>query len=162
MVLGLVFSTALLIPAMFFINSGYMLSFYAIQTDSVTGLFSIAGFFMVYCVIVFAVFMMIFSLPQSMPDRILRWIGGGVSDMGEQNSMGRIESGASGHARTAATSVGSKSAQFDSAKREKVRQSEQAGYEKADRAIQERIAGALEGGGDRRGSGREGDKPENV
>lgn len=102
MVLGVVASMAILNPAVRFVNAGFIASFRIIQSDSVTGLLSIAGYMMIYCVIIFGVFMLVFSLPQTLPDRILRWIGAGISDLGEQGTMGRIESSASGQARTAA------------------------------------------------------------
>lgn len=91
--------------------------------------------------------MLVFSLPQTLPDRILRWIGAGISDMGEQSTMGRIESGASGHARMAATANSQRSSAVDSAKRDSVRQSEQRAMADRDHATQERIANALESGG---------------
>jgi hypothetical protein len=57
---------------------------------------------LIYGVIILGVFMLVFSLPQTLPDRILRWIGAGIGDLGEQNTMSRIESGASGQAKAAA------------------------------------------------------------
>lgn len=116
MVLGVVFSMAALIPAVRFVNAGSILSFRVIQADSVTGLLSVAGFMLVYCVIIFAVFMLVFSLPQTLPDRILRWIGAGIGDLGEQNSMSRIESGASSQARTAAVAMSAKQSGIDRAR----------------------------------------------
>lgn len=102
MVLGLVASMAILIPAVRFINASFMTAFRIIQADSVTGLLSVGGFMLIYSVIILGVFLMIFSLPQTLPDRILRWIGAGIGDLGEQNTMSRIESGASGQAKAAA------------------------------------------------------------
>ena len=102
MVLGLVASMAILNPAVRFINAGFMTSFRIIQADSVTGLLSLGGFTLIYSVIILGVFMMVFSLPQTLPDRILRWIGAGISDLGEQGTTNRIESTASGQARGAA------------------------------------------------------------
>lgn len=102
MVLGLVASMAILIPAVRFINASFMTAFRIIQADSVTGLLSLGGFMLIYSVIILGVFLLIFSLPQTLPDRILRWIGAGIADLGEQNTMSRIESGASGQAKAAA------------------------------------------------------------
>lgn len=101
MVLGLVASMAILSPAIRFVNAGFMTTFRIIQADSVTGLLSVGGYMLVYGVIILGVFMMVFSLPQTLPDRILRWVGAGIADLGEQNTMGRIESGASSQAKTA-------------------------------------------------------------
>jgi conjugal transfer/type IV secretion protein DotA/TraY len=102
MVLGLVASMAILIPAVRFVNASFMTAFRIIQADSVTGLLSLGGFMLIYSVIILGVFLLIFSLPQTLPDRILRWIGAGIADLGEQNTMSRIESGASGQAKAAA------------------------------------------------------------
>lgn len=105
MILGLVASMAAIIPIIQFINWSFVLRFQVLQTDSVTGIFSIAGYVVVYVFMVSSVLMMIFAMPQSMPDRILRWISAGTGDMGEQNTMGKIESGAS-HASRAALLAG--------------------------------------------------------
>lgn len=102
MVLGLVASVAILIPAIRFVNAGFISAFRIVQADSVTGLLSLGGFMLVYSLIIFGVFMLVFSLPQTLPDRILRWIGAGIGDLGEQNTMSKIESGASGQAKAAA------------------------------------------------------------
>lgn len=102
MVLGLVASMAILIPAVRFINAGFITAFHIVQADSVTGLLSVGGYMLIYGVIILGVFMLVFSLPQTLPDRILRWIGAGIGDLGEQNTMSRIESGASGQAKAAA------------------------------------------------------------
>ena len=105
MVLGLVASMAMLNPAVTYVNSAFLLSFRSLQADSTNGLVQIAGFLMVYGFIIFSVFMLCFSLPQTLPDRILKWIGGGVGDMGEQNSAGRVEQGASSQSRMAAMAM---------------------------------------------------------
>lgn len=101
-VLGLVFSLAVLGPIVQFINAGFLLAVRAAQADAVTGLFSLASFSLCYCFLISVVFYMVFSLPQMFPDRILRWVGAGIGDMGEQQTMGRLESGASSQARAAA------------------------------------------------------------
>ena len=102
MVLGLIASIAVLSPAVSFINAAFMLSFRSLQADSVTGLVSIAGYLLLYAFIIFSVFMLCFSIPQTLPDRILKWIGGGIGDMGEQNSSAKVEQGASSQSRMAA------------------------------------------------------------
>lgn len=117
MVLGVVASMAILTPAVRFVNAGFITAFRIIQSDSITGLLSIAGFMLIYCVIIFGVFMLVFSLPQTLPDRILRWIGAGIADLGEQGTMSRIENSASSQARTAAVAGSAKQAGLDSARR---------------------------------------------
>lgn len=105
MIVGFVFSIAILNPLVLFINEGFSLAVKATQADSMTGLFSLAGFMIGYCFIMLSVFMMVFSLPQTFPDRILKWVGAGIGDMGEQNSAAKLEGAASGQARTAATGM---------------------------------------------------------
>ena len=72
-----------------------------IQTNSATGIMSMAAYMMIYCFMVSSAMMLIFGLPQTLPDRILRVIGGGVGDLGEQNTTGKMEGAASGQARNA-------------------------------------------------------------
>jgi len=110
MIVGLVVSMVAIVPLLQYTNAFFVLSFRLVQTNSVTGLFSMAGYIMAYCFVVFSVLMMVFALPQTLPDRILKWIGGGVGDLGEHGTMSRIESGASGQARMAATAMGQKAA----------------------------------------------------
>lgn len=102
MVLGLIFSLVVLGPLVEYINSGFILAVRATQADAVTGLFSLASFTLCYCFLISSAFMLVFSLPQTFPDRILRWVGAGIGDMGEQQTMGRLENGASSQARAAA------------------------------------------------------------
>jgi len=102
MVLGLVASNAVLSPAISFINDSFIMRMQSLQQDSVTGIMSVAGYMVVYCSMLFSVFTLIFGLPQTLPDRILRWIGAGVGDLGEQHTMSDIKGAASGQARAAA------------------------------------------------------------
>lgn len=148
-VLGIVASMAILNPAIRFINAGFLTAFRFNQADSVIGLLSIVGYMVIYCMIILAVFMLVFSLPQTLPDRILKWIGAGIGDLGEQNSIGRIESGASSSARMAATSGAGKQAAIASAKGAQV-----------DRAIQSDIRHALQDMAKGGGSSHRGNEPE--
>lgn len=102
MVLGLVASQAVLIPIVHITNSGFVASFRSLQVNSTTGIMSIAAYILIYCLLMSAAVMMVYSLPQTLPDRILRWIGAGISDLGEQSTAGRVESGASAKSREAA------------------------------------------------------------
>jgi Sec-independent protein translocase protein TatA len=103
MVLGLVASNVVLSPAVQYINAGFLVAFQSVQANSTTGLLSIGGYSLVYCAIITATFMLVFGLPQTLPDRILRWIGAGVGDMGEQSTASKIEQSASSQSRMAAT-----------------------------------------------------------
>lgn len=119
MVVGLVASNAVLYPALSFVNGSFMARVQALQQDTVTGPLSIAGYLLVYTFIVSAVFMLVFGLPQTLPDRILRWVGAGVGDLGEQGTMHKIEGSASSQARTAMLAGGSKQAALQAEERKK-------------------------------------------
>lgn len=36
---------------------------------------------------------MIFFLPQTLPDEILRWLGGGLNSLGDSSAIGTVQSG---------------------------------------------------------------------
>lgn len=136
MVLGVVASMAILTPAIRFVNAGFISAFRIIQADSITGLLSVAGYMLIYGVIVFGVFILVFSLPQTLPDRILRWIGAGIADLGEQNTMARIESGASGQAKAAAVAGAAGLARLaqDKERKQPARKAEVGGRDEVDAA----------------------------
>lgn len=102
MVIGLVASNALLYPVTAFLNEAFLISFRSLQSDSVTGLPSLAGYLLIYCIAITSCYMLIFSLPQSLPDNILRWVGAGVGDLGEKGMAQKLEGSASAQARQAA------------------------------------------------------------
>lgn len=117
MVLGLMFSIAVLNPIIHFLNEGFLVAVASNQADAFTGLFSLAGYMLGYCFMIFSVFMLVFSLPQTFPDRILKWIGAGIGDMGEQSTAHRLENAASTQARTAAIAAATK---YSSREKEKL------------------------------------------
>lgn len=131
MVLGLVFSMVVLGPVIQFIDTGFILAVRSTQADAVTGLFSLASLSLCYCFLISAVFALIFSLPQTFPDRILRWVGGGIGDMGEQQTMSRLETGASNQARAAAIAG---AAQF-AANSDRARGSASKGEDRAEKTL---------------------------
>ncbi|WP_368735559.1 DotA/TraY family protein [Ralstonia sp. ASV6] len=116
MVIGLVASNAMLQPALRFINGSFMTRVQALQHDSMLGLLALAGYMVVYTFIVSATFMLVFGLPQTLPDRILRWIGAGIGDLGEQGTVNKIEGQASGAARGAMLTGMNKQNAADTAK----------------------------------------------
>jgi conjugal transfer/type IV secretion protein DotA/TraY len=101
MVLGLVASNAVLGPAVDFINTAFLAKYQSMTQNSLTVLSSVAGYTISYVFILTSTFMLIFGMPQTMPDRILRWIGAGIGDLGEQGTMGRLENAASSQSRAA-------------------------------------------------------------
>ncbi|MBN3729521.1 DotA/TraY family protein [Burkholderia sp. Tr-20390] len=137
MVVGLVASNAVLYPSIAYINASFITRVQAIQQDTVTGPLSIAAFMLVYCVIIFAVFMLVFSLPQTLPDRILRWIGAGVGDLGEQNSMGKIEGSASSQARTAMITAATKQSHLSQARQKQRDDDARRAFAAADESVKQ-------------------------
>lgn len=101
MILGLVCSVILLNPIISFVDTTFLGIFQVMQADSLTGLLSVAGFILAYGVVIYSTIMLIFSLPQTLPDRILRWVGAGTGDLGEQSTAQRIEATGGNQARTA-------------------------------------------------------------
>ena len=111
-VLGLIVSMAVLNPIVHWINPAFLLYFRSAQADSLTGLLTVAGVLLLYTGLIFAVTIMVFALPQTMPDRILRWVGAGIADLGESNATQRVEQGASSQAKGAALAAAAKSSRF--------------------------------------------------
>jgi conjugal transfer/type IV secretion protein DotA/TraY len=101
MVLGLVASNALLGPAVSFINAAFIAKFTSMTQDSLTMITGVAAYLLSYAFLVTSTFMLVFGLPQSLPDRILRWIGAGIGDLGEQDTTARIERQAGNNSRNA-------------------------------------------------------------
>ncbi len=52
-----------------------------------------AWWFMVFGLTLLPVLYMAFGLPQILPDHVLRWIGAGVSDLGETSAVGQMRGG---------------------------------------------------------------------
>lgn len=101
MVLGLVGSNALLAPVVAFINTSFLARFESMTANSLTMISSVAGYLVIYAFFINTSFMLIFGLPQSLPDRILRWLGAGIGDLGERETSGKLENAASGTSRSA-------------------------------------------------------------
>lgn len=135
-VFGLIVSMTVLNPVTRFVNEAFMLYFRSAQADSLTGLLSAAGFLSLYAFVIFSVSMIIFTLPQTAPDRILRWIGGGVSDLGEGEAASKVQNGASGQAKAAVLASAAKGAKL----REKRGDSKQSGKDGATVAATEKEA----------------------
>jgi conjugal transfer/type IV secretion protein DotA/TraY len=147
MVIGLVASNALLYPVTSYLNEAFLSSFRSLQADSVTGLFSLAGYMLIYCIAITACYMLLFALPQALPDNILRWIGAGVGDLGEKGMASKLEGSASTQARQAAvwgSAGGQKFSGIQGEKRNKAdRDKAAAAQEKATNARHDALMGAL-------------------
>ncbi|TKC90146.1 hypothetical protein FAZ69_08335 [Trinickia terrae] len=101
MIIGLVASNAILGPAIDFINAAFLAKFESVAQGSELMTTSIAAYMLGYGTVLTSTFMMAFGLPQTLPDRILRWVGAGIGDLGEQGARGRIENTASSQAQQA-------------------------------------------------------------
>lgn len=74
-----------------------------------------AWWFLVFGLTLLPVLYMTFGLPQILPDHVLKWIGAGVSDLGETNAVGQMRGGmaaAGASVGTAAARLGDKKAQI--------------------------------------------------
>lgn len=129
MILGLVASLAVMPPIVDLLNEMFLTTFWTIQGNAHTGVFRIIGGIILYCTMLFSTITMVMALPQSMPDRILRWIGAGIGDMGEQNTMSEIKHGQSHMSRGALMQgqmMGEGMARAKAAKNDQVLQARQA------------------------------------
>lgn len=103
MVLGLIAAVAINKPLVQYLNAAFLLMFQSMTSDSYIGVTGAAGYLLLYCTMLFSLLSLVFALPQSLPDRILRWVGAGIGDMGEQGTMSKIEGASSVQARRAAS-----------------------------------------------------------
>lgn len=60
---------------------------------AISSFLSFAWWFMVFGLTLLPVLYMTFGLPQILPDHVLRWIGAGVSDLGETQAVGEARRG---------------------------------------------------------------------
>lgn len=95
MVLGLVASLAIFPPLFNYINWGFGLAMNVVQSESTTGVPSFMVLLAIYCFTISQVIYLVYGLPQTVPDRIMRFIGGGIADLGEQSTVSQIQGGAS-------------------------------------------------------------------
>ena len=101
-VFGLIASMTLLTPLVQFTNQAFILFFRMIQADSMIGLFTVAAYMLLYCVLLFSLYMMLFTLPQMLPNRILNWMGTNLyGDLGEQQGYQKIDQTAGAQAKGA-------------------------------------------------------------
>ncbi|RTV46150.1 DotA/TraY family protein [Pseudomonas aeruginosa] len=85
-------------PIIDFIAKGFFAMRGAVVTSTgtvgaIASFLSFAWWFMVFGLTLLPVLYMIFGLPQILPDHVLRWIGAGVSDLGETQAVGQMRSG---------------------------------------------------------------------
>ncbi|HFQ7381521.1 TPA: DotA/TraY family protein, partial [Pseudomonas aeruginosa] len=85
-------------PIIDFIAKGFFAMRGAVVTSTgtvgaIASFLSFAWWFMVFGLTLLPVLYMTFGLPQILPDHVLRWIGAGVSDLGETQAVGQMRSG---------------------------------------------------------------------
>ena len=84
MILGLVCSITLMNPLGYFINSTFLGSFAIGVNPGPFALTQLIAGCIIYVVVMVSVIHRVFTLVHVIPDRILRWIGGGGNELGEQ------------------------------------------------------------------------------
>ncbi len=65
---------------------------------TIASFLTFAWWFMVFGLTLLPVLYMTFGLPQILPDHVLRWIGAGISDLGETNAVSQMRGGMAGAA----------------------------------------------------------------
>jgi hypothetical protein len=85
-------------PIIDFIAKGFFAMRGAVVTSTgtvgaIASFLSFAWWFMVFGLTLLPVLYMTFGLPQILPDHVLRWIGAGVSDLGETQAVGEARRG---------------------------------------------------------------------
>ena len=60
---------------------------------AITEFLTFAWWFMVFGLTLLPILYMTFGLPQVLPDSVLRWIGAGISDLGETSAVGQMRGG---------------------------------------------------------------------
>ncbi|MDK2125162.1 DotA/TraY family protein [Parachitinimonas caeni] len=96
MIFGLFTSIVLVDTVVGYINSVFIQIMAANTAGSWFGPLSILLYLLAYGMLLMPVLYMLFALPQTLPDHILRWIGAGIPDLGESAASSRMQSGAQG------------------------------------------------------------------
>jgi conjugal transfer/type IV secretion protein DotA/TraY len=105
MLMGMIGGIMLIEVLILFVNDTFSYAMNSLQAGSVTGLFSWFGFGAVYVTILITLMSKCFSLIHVVPDRVLRWIGGGGENLGESGYGDRFESSTKGGAAVFASRV---------------------------------------------------------
>ncbi|MGE8060255.1 DotA/TraY family protein [Pseudomonas sp. NPDC089547] len=97
-VLGLFAAVLVSDPVIDYIAQGFFAMRGAVVTSSggvgaISEFLTFAWWFMVFGLTLLPVLYMIFGLPQTLPDQVLRWIGAGIGDLGETNAVGQMRGG---------------------------------------------------------------------
>jgi conjugal transfer/type IV secretion protein DotA/TraY len=107
-VIGLFAAFLIINPVVYYITKAFFAMREAVVASSGSGLRSATEtttffwWFFIYGTLLLPVVYMVFSLPQMLPDKVLKWIGAGVEDLGETNALGEMRGTTSAGMRTAA------------------------------------------------------------
>lgn len=96
-ILGLFAAVLISDPVIDFIAKGFFAMRGAVVSSTgtvgaIAEFSTFTGWLVAFGLVLLPVLYMIFSLPQILPDHVLRWIGVGISDLGETNAIGQYRS----------------------------------------------------------------------
>lgn len=86
MVMGLLGAMVIVEPMVGLVNETFFTAMRAANTNSLVGILLIFGFMVVSVSIIFTIMNKSFSLIHMIPDKVLRWVGGGPEQLGEQQA----------------------------------------------------------------------------
>lgn len=87
MVMGMIMGMFMIDPLVMLVNDTFFFAMTNLQKGTgFTGLFSAIAFGVVYISLIISIINRCFSMIHTVPDRVLRWIGGGDAQLGESNA----------------------------------------------------------------------------
>lgn len=92
MLIGMEAGIFMVEPMVAFVNDMFGFVFHSTQEGTVSGLFIVFGICSIYTTLILAVIRKSFSMIHVIPDRVLMWIGGGPSQLGESEIGDRGDS----------------------------------------------------------------------
>lgn len=105
MLMGMILGMFMVEPLVMMINDTFFYAMSSVQAGSVTMLFSFVGYAALYVSLILTVVNKCFSLIHVMPDKVLRWIGGGGEQLGEGSARDHAKGTVAAVAATAAGSA---------------------------------------------------------
>lgn len=110
MVMGLASGIFMVDPLIDFMNDMFAFAFRSIQTEGFSGFFIVFGMCSVYTTTAIAIIKKCFSMIHVVPDKVLRWIGGGGESLGESelSDRGEAMAGSAGRVGSVGNSAGGK------------------------------------------------------
>lgn len=93
MVISFFIAGTMLIPAGSMLVDGFGVAVANVQFDSITGIFSILGFFWVYTQLCLTLVHMCFNLVLWLPDRVIAWVGGAMPTQFAMDTHDKVHAG---------------------------------------------------------------------